>query len=72
MKHCINTIYEKKSTPIPIPKTLKEPILRKYDLHNQIFDPTKSSPPNIFMLKLNKRIENYYKLDITNNSCVKT
>ena len=74
MKHCRKIIHEKNSSiPIPIPNnSLKESILRNYDLHTQIFDPTQSSPPNMFMLKLNKRIENYYNLDIKSNNCVST
>jgi hypothetical protein len=31
-----------------------------YELTNNIFDPTKSSPPNDFMIKLKKRIEMFY------------
>lgn len=74
MKQHKTNIYEKNTTtPIPIPNnSLKEPISRKYELHNQIFDPTHFSPPNRFIYKLNKRIEYYYNLDITNNNCVKT
>ena len=74
MKHSRKIIHEKNnSIPIPISNnSLKEPILRNYDLHAQIFDPTQSSPPNLFVLKLNKRIEEYYNVDIKSNNCVRT
>lgn len=74
MRHCRKIIHEKNSSiPIPIPNnSLKETILRNYDLNAQIFDPTQYSPPNPFMLKLNKRIEEYYKVEIKSNNCVRT
>jgi len=83
MKHCAKIIYEKSSIPISIPipnsiniptsmsitnNALQQSSIRKYGLQNQIFDPSQSSPPNIFMLKLHKRIDDYYTLDVKNNN----
>ena len=39
-----------------------------YDLNNSFFDPSNSSPPNDFMLKLNKRIEYYTSLGTNANN----
>jgi hypothetical protein len=35
-----------------------------YDLNQHIFDPSKSSPPNDFMIKLKKRMEMFESLQI--------
>jgi hypothetical protein len=60
-------IIHERGIQIPIPKT--SPSCRNstskknnyeeinYGLNNNIFDPTKSSPPNDFLLKLQKRME---------------
>lgn len=58
-----------KSILIPI-KTINSNININYALHSNFFDPTKSSPPNEFMKKLNKRMESYSSLGIKNNNCV--
>uniref|UniRef100_A0A6C0D8B4 Uncharacterized protein n=1 Tax=viral metagenome TaxID=1070528 RepID=A0A6C0D8B4_9ZZZZ len=34
-----------------------------YDLKSNFFDPSKSSPPNEFLLKLNQRIQIYESLE---------
>jgi hypothetical protein len=34
-----------------------------YDLKSNFFDPSKSSPPNEFLIKLNQRIQNYESLE---------
>jgi hypothetical protein len=55
---------QKKSEIIPIPqKSLKNETLKnetifskEYSLKNNFFDPSKSSPPNEFMIKLNMRM----------------
>lgn len=60
-----NTTNNKKSSIIPIPKNKTnfdvdfETNKNQYSLKNNLFDPTKSSPPNIFMLKLYSRILQY-------------
>ena len=49
-----NKYITKNSTnPIPIP------IKNQYSLKQNFFDPTKSSPPNQFMIKLHNRIIKY-------------
>jgi hypothetical protein len=47
-----------KSNTIPIPKNI-ENTKNQYSLKHNFFDPTKSSPPNIFMLKLYSRMVQY-------------
>ena len=52
------TIHEKNnSMPIKIKNTFAEKT--QYDLKQNLFDPTKSSPPNTFMLKLYSRMIEY-------------
>lgn len=48
------TFIREKSNIIPIPLDKKI-----YDLKTSFFDPSKSSPPNDFILKLNQRIQIY-------------
>jgi hypothetical protein len=50
----MNSIKPTKSTPIQIPK--KYNIESEYSLKQNLFDPTKSSPPNEFMNKLRSRM----------------
>jgi hypothetical protein len=60
----IATIYER-SIIIPIRKNLStdfkdlESPKGEYGLKQNLFDPTKSSPPNDFMMKLQKRMSIY-------------
>jgi hypothetical protein len=52
-----------KSAPIKISNILGK---NQYSLKQNLFDPTKNSPPNIFMIKLYNRITKYetnYKND---------
>lgn len=50
----------KKSQPILIPTVEKNKYLtEQYGLTNQIFDPFSSSPPNLFISKLKKRMSTY-------------
>jgi len=60
--HYIN----ERSSIIPIKKNLTTPMdmnspKGEYSRKQNFFDPTKSSPPNEFMLKLHMRILNYDK-----------
>ena len=66
----MNNLHEntrpEKSKIIPILNNLLpiinnlSPILKKeYSLQHSFFDPCKNSPPNDFMLKLEKRLKNY-------------
>ena len=55
---------DERSSIIPIKKNLSTPEnvnspKGEYSLKQNFFDPTKSSPPNEFMLKLHMRISNY-------------
>jgi len=55
---------DERSSIIPIKKNLTTPEnvnspKGEYSLKQNFFDPTKSSPPNEFMLKLHMRISNY-------------
>jgi hypothetical protein len=50
--------YPNKSSPIKI-NVNKEKTKCDYEVSNQIFHPTNSSPPNYFMNKLLVRIQNY-------------
>jgi hypothetical protein len=57
-------IIQERSSVIQINKNLSTPIKIKkyteYSLKHNVFDPTKSSPPNNFMNKLKERM-NVYK-----------
>lgn len=50
--------------PIPIKKTQSRPeinpFIAEYSLKQNFFDPTKSSPPDDFMEKLELRMQHYY------------
>ena len=59
-KHAVS--YEK-SKSIPIQQTISKP--DEYGLKQNCFDPTKSSPPNVFMLKLRMRVSLYNSVDRT-------
>ena len=54
LKHS-DTHTHKKSNSIPINKNLE----KEYSLKENFFDPTKNSPPNVFMIKLYSRLLNY-------------
>jgi len=65
----INHKIKERTKIIPINKNLstqinKTKMTNEYNLHNTFFDPSKSSPPNEFIIKLKKRIlvynSNYY------------
>lgn len=46
--------------PIPIPKPPQpQQVNEQYSLTNQVFDPFSSSPPNVFISKLKKRMSSY-------------
>lgn len=59
--------YEK-SIVIPIQKTSSFEN-KELGLNHNFIDPTKMSPPNSFMAKLSKRMDNYYSpTDVENKS----
>ena len=60
ISHCIN----QRSSIIPIKKNLTTQMdvnspKGEYSRKQNFFDPSKSSPPNEFMLKLQMRVSNY-------------
>jgi hypothetical protein len=54
----MNYIHEK-AVPIPLKKTTSFEN-KELSLNQNFIDPTKMSPPNTFMDKLTKRMDNYY------------
>jgi hypothetical protein len=66
-------MIHKKNTIIPIKHRLSEPIKinsakGEYSLKQNVFDPSKSSPPNDFMIKLQIRMKKHY-MDNNDVSC---
>jgi hypothetical protein len=60
-----NYVIRERTLPIPIkqilPTTMKINSPKgEYGLKQNFFDPTKSSPPNEFMIKLQMRMNKYY------------
>lgn len=54
----INSNFNKKKQQINLEKSSSE-----YDEQSNFFDPSKQSPPNEFMLKLQMRMLNYSSVD---------
>lgn len=54
-KHNINTTYKSSSNTIK-----RNPLSFECKLDNNIFDPSKNSPPNPWLQKLENRIKDYY------------
>lgn len=59
--------YEK-SVPIAINSPKNSEQSKELGLNNTIIDPFKMSPPNSFMRKLTKRMDNYYSRSLHNSS----
>ncbi len=58
-------VIRERSLPIPIKQNLSTNMKinspkGEYSLKQNFFDPTKSSPPNQFMIKLHMRMNKYY------------
>jgi len=58
-------VIRERSEPIPIKQILTTSMKinspkGEYSLKQNFFDPSKSSPPNDFMIKLHMRINKYY------------
>ena len=58
-------IIRERSEILPIKKNVSTPMKinspkGEYSLKQNFFDPTKSSPPNEFMIKLHMRMNKYY------------
>ncbi len=54
------------SIPIQIPSSSSKEDLCEYGLKQNFFDPSKSSPPNDFLLNLHKRMNHYSSSSYTN------
>lgn len=59
MLSTITQVINKKTKIIPIINNLSNTNINEYGLKQNFFDPSKSSPPNEFMIKLKKRISIY-------------
>lgn len=63
MNSCKQRVTNERSINIPIPQnspTKKQGLrFNEYSLKQNFFDPSKSSPPNEFMLKLQLRMNHY-------------
>ena len=57
-----NSVYNKSE----LESTLVLPVKPECSLSNIPFDPTKSSPKDLFLNKIIKRMEKYYEHDISN------
>jgi hypothetical protein len=62
MQQCKPLVIDERTKWIPISKNLstspKETLSTDFSLKKNFFDPTKSSPPNEFMIKLHMRMFN--------------
>jgi hypothetical protein len=75
MNSCKPRIIYERSSSISIPQTSptnkKEDFrINEYSLTQNIFDPSKSSPPNEFMLKLQLRMNLYNSFFINDDSLI--
>ena len=53
-------IHERQAIPVPLQKTQSFENCKELSLNQNFIDPSKMSPPNSFMEKLMKRMDNYY------------
>lgn len=53
-------IHERQTIPVHIKKNESFENCKELSLNNNFIDPSKMSPPNSFMEKLMKRMNNYY------------
>jgi len=64
-KSSIRIICHEKTEPISIPIKLKEPELiifsDPFSVSTNTFDPSKFSPPNLWNIRLSKRVEQYFQ-----------
>jgi hypothetical protein len=72
MNSCKPRIIHERSISIPIPQNSPtnnniDCNLNEYSLTQNIFDPSKSSPPNDFMLKLHLRMSLYNSFNNKDN-----
>lgn len=57
-----NVIY-KRTNPIKIKEIPSPKKVTEYSLKQNFFDPSKSSPPNEFMIKLHMRMNQFHRND---------
>ena len=55
-----STFIHERTIPVPIKTVSSYDTLNEHSLNHNIIDPSKMSPPNDFMNKLLKRMDNYY------------
>jgi hypothetical protein len=70
MNHVSNKIYER-SADIPINQHAYklQPTNLEHSLKQNYFDPSKSSPPNVFIIKLRARISSYNHANVNLDNC---
>jgi len=70
MNHVSNKIYER-SVDIPINQHVYkiQPTNLEHSLKQNYFDPSKSSPPNIFIIKLLERLSSYNHVNVNLDNC---
>lgn len=70
MNHVSNKIYEK-SVDIPINQNIYkiQPTNLEHSLKQNYFDPSKSSPPNTFIIKLLERLSSYNHVNVNLDNC---
>ena len=56
------SIHESKNNSKKIPRPTLEELLAEYSLKQNNFNPDKHTPPNVFLNKLQHRIQSYYTL----------
>ena len=69
-------VIRERSQPIDIKKNLSTSMKMnspkgEYSLKQNFFDPSKSSPPNEFIIKLNMRMNKYYTVNNDDNLDIK-
>jgi hypothetical protein len=70
MDNVSNKIYEK-SADIPINQHAYklQPTNGQHSLKQNYFDPSKSSPPNVFIIKLHQRLSSYNHVNVNLDNC---
>jgi hypothetical protein len=70
MNHVSNKIYEK-SADIPINQHAYklQSTNGEHSLKQNYFDPSKSSPPNVFIKKLRERLSSYNHANVNLDNC---
>ena len=70
MNHVSNKSYER-SADIPINQLTYKPqsIHLEHSLKQNYFDPSKSSPPNVFIKKLRTRLSSYNHANVNLDNC---